>query len=81
MHVRATGVKQVVRLGIIPEQVFKHSPALTAWVFRIEVFCNIPLRQKLTIYVLRLCHTTKVLNIWQSAKNIHILYESLSFIS
>ena len=73
MHVRATGVKQVVRLGIIPEQVFKHSPAFAAWVFRIEVFCNILLRQELTINIQRFRHATKVLNIRQSTKNIHDL--------
>ena len=81
MHVRATGVKQVVRLGIIPEQVFKHSPAFAAWVFRIEVFCNILLRQELTINIQRFRHDAKVLNIWQNTKKVHTLYESLSSIS
>jgi hypothetical protein len=71
--VLASGVKQVIRLGIIAKQVFKHSPALTAWVFRIEVFCNILLRQELTVNVQRFRHDAKVLNIWQSTKNIHDL--------
>ena len=66
-------MKQVVRLGVIPEQVFKHSPALTAWVFRIEVRGDILLRQELTINVQRFRHDAKVLNIRQSTKNIHDL--------
>ena len=66
-------MKQVVRLGIIPEQVFKHSPAFAAWVFRIEVRGNTLLRQELTINIQRFRHNAKVLNIRQSAKNIHTL--------
>ena len=74
-------MEQAVGDGIITKQYFQFSPTCAVWVFRIEVRGDIPLRQELTINVQRLRHDAKVLNIWRNAKNIHILYESLSSFS
>ena len=73
MNVLARGVKQGIRYGVVTKQDLEFSPSGAGRVIRKEVRGDILLCQELTVYVQWLCHTAKVLNIWQSAKYIHII--------